>query len=302
MSVELRAADARVELAPTVGGALAAFTYRGTDVLRPASDDARASANVRGFACFPLVPFSNRIANARLAFAGNAYTLARNFGDHPHAIHGVGWQRQWKVTDHGDASARLALEHRPHGDAARAWPWPFDAWQSVALVADDDRALATLVLGLRNAGGEPFPFGLGWHPYFPRSDATVLGLRASGVWQTDATQLPTTLVAASGDWSFDPPRAIGAAALDNVYTGWDGEVWLVDASTRMKTTIRADRACAFVVVYAPWSRGFVAIEPVTHMTDAFNRAERGDSDTGTRVLAPGAGFSCTMQIEARLAP
>src|SRR6266508_5857235 len=196
----------------------------------------------------------------------------------------------------------LFRSHRPHGDAARAWPWPFDAWQSVALVADDDRALATLVLGLRNAGGEPFPFGLGWHPYFPRSDATVLGLRASGVWQTDATQLPTTLVAASGDWSFDPPRAIGAAALDNVYTGWDGEVWLVDASTRMKTTIRADRACAFVVVYAPWSRGFVAIEPVTHMTDAFNRAERGDSDTGTRVLAPGAGFSCTMQIEARLAP
>jgi galactose mutarotase-like enzyme len=31
------------------------------------------------------------------------------------------------------------------------------------------------------------------------------------------------------------------------------------------------------------------------MTDAFNRASE-DRDTGTRVLAPGASFSCTMSI------
>jgi hypothetical protein len=32
------------------------------------------------------------------------------------------------------------------------------------------------------------------------------------------------------------------------------------------------------------------------MTDAFNRADNGESETGTRVLAPGDRFSCTMQL------
>jgi aldose 1-epimerase len=293
-------ADARVELAPEVGGAIAAFTHRGRNVLRAASADARSQRNVRGYACYPLVPYSNRIAHAKLAFGDRTYELARNFGDHPHAIHGVGWQRPWTVIEHDERSARIALEHRPRGDAARAWPWPFDAWQSLALAADGDRALLTAVIGLRNAGDEPFPFGLGWHPYFPRDERTVLGLRACALWQTDDTQLPTTRVAATADVAFDPPRAIGNTPLDNVLEGWDGEATLADSVAT--THLRADRACAFVVVYAPRSRGFVAIEPVTQMTDAFNRAHRDETATGTRVLAPGAAFSCTMQIESRATP
>ena len=54
--------------------------------------------------------------------------------------------------------------------------------------------------------------------------------------------------------------------------------------------------------YAPEAGDFIALEPVTHMTDAFNRAARGERDTGTRVLAPGAAFSCTMEIEVRPLP
>jgi aldose 1-epimerase len=298
MRVDLRVADARVEVAPAAGGAIASFTHRGRDVLRPTPYD--AGANVRTHGCFPLVPYSNRIANARLAFGGATYALERNFGDHPHAIHGVGWQREWALGAHDERSVRLALQHRPRGADARAWPWPFDAWQAIALAADANRALLTLSLGLRNAGDTPFPFGLGFHPYFTRGDATVLGLRAQRVWLADDMQLPTMLAAASGAFAFDPPRAIGASALDNVYAGWDGEASLADRDGAL-VRLRGDRACRFAVVYAPPARAFVAIEPVTHMTDAFNRAQRGEAATGTRVLAPGAAFSCTMQIESRFA-
>jgi galactose mutarotase-like enzyme len=93
----LRAGDAQIELAPATGGALAGFTYRGIDVLRPTPATVRAERNVRGHACYPLVPYSNRIANARLTFDGHEYRLQKNFGDHPHSIHGIGWQRQWHV-------------------------------------------------------------------------------------------------------------------------------------------------------------------------------------------------------------
>jgi hypothetical protein len=46
-------------------------------VLRPVSGEARAAGNVRGYACYPLVPYSNRIANAQLAVRRSARTRSR---------------------------------------------------------------------------------------------------------------------------------------------------------------------------------------------------------------------------------
>ena len=298
----LAAADARVELAPTTGGAIGRFAFGGVDVLRPVSDEARATGNVRGYGCYPLVPYSNRIADAKLSWAERTHVLARNFGDHPHSIHGVGWQRPWRVAAHDPASALLAFEHGAAEADAHAWPWPFRATQSFVLAVDDRVATLAARITIANAGTEAFPFGLGLHPFFPRSPATELGFHADGVWQTDNTQLPTAKIAIPGAWRFDPPRTADPVALDNVFTGWRGEATLVDRGRRIETTITADGAASFLVVYVPPARDFLAVEPVTHMTDAFNRAARGEAGTGTRTLAAGAAFSCTMRISARLLP
>ena len=299
--VALAAGNARVEVDAAVGGALASFTLGGIDVLRPTPVGAR---DVRLHASYPLVPYSNRIAAARLDFAGRTHTLARNFGDHPHAIHGVGWQRPWTVATLDASSALLTLGHEPSGAAALAWPWAFRATQSISLHANPDRAAAALALKLTiaNAGKAAFPFGLGWHPYFVRGPRTRLRFRADGAWETDATRLPTVHAAVPPSWRFDPAREPGSGAIDNVFTGWDGEATLDDADRHIAITVRADRAAGFLVVYAPESKDFLALEPVTHMTDAFNRAARGERGTGTRVLRPGGEFSCTMQIGVRLLP
>jgi len=301
-ALSLQMGGARVELDPALGGAIASFTLDGADVLRRASADARAAANVRGFACYPLVPYSNRIANGRLAFEGRTYEIARNFGDHPHSIHGIGWQRPWSVAAHDERSALLVLEHGAEASGATAWPWPFRATQSFAL--DVHGGVATLLakITITNAGRARFPFGLGFHPFFPRTRATELGFHADAIWETDATQLPTMRVPVAVAESFEPARAIGDTVLDNVFTGWNGVATLVDPLRRLAVTLDADRAASFVVVYVPAGRDFLAVEPVTHMTDAFNRAAAGEGGTGTRILGAGAGFSCTMRICARALP
>ena len=43
------------------------------------------------FASFPLVPFSNRIADGRFEWDGEQIEIDPNFAPEPHAIHGVGW-------------------------------------------------------------------------------------------------------------------------------------------------------------------------------------------------------------------
>ena len=298
-AVALATGAARVVIAPATGGALASFALGDADILRSTP---AGSANVRAHACYPLVPYSNRIADARLEFEGKTYPLARNFGDHPHSIHGVGWQRQWAVAAHDPTSARLELEHAATGSDANAWPWPFRATQSFALRADATGATLTLRLTLANTGDAAFPFGLGWHPFFVRSKATRLGFRAQGVWMTGATQVPTTLAPALPGGPFEPARDPGPALIDNVFTGWDGAAMLDDADRRIAVALAADRAVSFLVVYAPERAAFVALEPVTHMTDAFNRAARGERHTGMRTLRPGRAFSCTMEIGVRYKP
>ena len=298
-SLSLSAGTAQVEISPRSGGAIAAFVLDGIDVMRSTPPSERAAGNVRAHACYPLVPYSNRIGHAKLRFAARDYDLDRNFGDHPHSIHGVGWQRPWHVIARDDSAALLAFEHAASGAGVRAWPWPFRAAQAFSVRAHEGGATLTAKLSLVNTGDRPFPFGLGFHPFFPRSATTALDLDAESVWENDDTQMPIRSVAVPTGWRHGILSARRDQGIDNVFSGWSGAAMLRDRSRPFDTGVVADSSASFVVVYTPPNGDFVAVEPVTHMTDAFNRAERGEQDTGTRILAAGAGFSCTMQIFAR---
>jgi aldose 1-epimerase len=298
-TIELSAGSARVVIAPAIGGSIAAFQCDGEAILRPTPERALAEGAVRNFACFPLIPFSNRIADATLHWAGREYRLRRYVDAEPHAIHGNGWQRTWNVTRREPSRLEIELGHDASGARAREWPFPYRARQRFALVADAQAITLELGLDIENTGGHAFPFGLGWHPYFGRDGETELGFAARRVWYTDPSRLPTRLDAVPPQWNFEPPRPIGATMLDNCFAGWRPPATVRWPARKLTAKIAADRSCGYLVVFVPSDKSagssFFALEPVTHMTDAFNRASE-DRDTGTRVLAPGASFSCTISI------
>ncbi len=291
-SIELRAGPARVVIAPDVGGAIAAFDWNGTAILRPTRAEAQAMGLVREFACYPLVPFSNRIAEAMLHWDDAAFVLQRYRSEEPHAIHGNGWQRVWAVVDKDAGRALLELVHQPVGEHAREWPFAFRARQEFVLT----NSVLTLRLHIVNTGDRTFPVGLGWHPYFPRTPDIELGFRAKGVWLTDPTCLPTRHTALPSQWDFGTPRTIGTTTVDNCFTGWDSPAVVRWPERGLAVELSADATCDHLVVFVPRDRDFIAVEPVTHMTDAFNRAAHGQPDTGTHLLAPGTRFSCTMRL------
>ncbi len=296
-TIELQAGAGRVVVVPDIGGAIATFECGGHAILRPTPEETIVAGDVRSFACFPLLPFSNRIDGATLHWAGRAFALTRYVDSDLCAIHGNGWQRAWRVTQRDTGHLVIDLLHDAAGANAREWPFPYRARQSFALTADATGVTLSVELGIENIGSESFPFGLGWHPYFDRDPQTEIGLVAKHVWHTDASRLPARLGPVPADWSFDPPRAIGATVLDNCFAGWRSPAMVRWPERALAAEISAGPACRFLVAYIPEGKPFFALEPVTHMTDAFNRAGN-DEDTGTRVLAPGASFSCTMSISA----
>jgi aldose 1-epimerase len=290
--VELRAGASRATLAPELGGAVVRYEFNGEPILRPTTKATLASGDVLGVSSYPLVPFSNRIADATLHWKGETYRLPRYLPGQPHAIHGNGWRHAWKVVDQSPAAATVELVHSATGPSADEWPFAYRARQKFELAAND----LSMTLVIVNAGEMPFPFGLGWHPFFPRNASTVLGFGAACVWQTDPTLLPARLDRVPPAWDFSVPRAVEATALDNCFAGWRAPATLRWPDRALAATVSADEPCSHLVVFIPPGRDYLAIEPVTHMTDAFNRAAAGERDTGTRVLAPGERFSCTMRI------
>ena len=300
-TLTLAAGAARVLVLPEAGGSIATFTWRGVDVLKCASPEAIADGDPLGMASYPLVPYSNRIAGARLAFEGGSHALRRNLPGHPHAIHGVGWQRRWRVAEHGATRARLELDHLATGADAADWPWPFRAVQELAVESDAEGACLVATLSIENTGPHRFPCGLGWHPFF-RCDATTrLAFASAGVWRTDGGGLPTACERPE-PWGFPTLRPLPADHLDNVFAGWAGEAVLHHSDRGLAVTLHADAPCRHLVVYTPDDRRSVALEPVSHVTDAFNRAARGDADTGMLRLEPGARIACTMRIDATSLP
>ncbi len=285
--IELTAGDATLLICPALGGSVGGWTRRGTAIFRATPAEALAGTNSRLLSCFPLIPFSNRIAWGRFSFGGESFQLDRNFGDHPHTIHGNAWQRAWDVVRQGAAEAELVLHHDPATDPTVSaggchWPYAYTARLLYALKPDELHVTITF----NNTDSRSQPVGLGLHPYQPRSPETALAFHAGSVWHTGADSLPDARLPIEGQWSFDPGRVIAGPPLDNCYAAWTGRAEITRPEHGIRLTIAADDLFRHLVVYTPDGKPYFAVEPASNMTDAVNRMD-GVPDHGLRILRPG---------------
>lgn len=287
--LHLQDAEASVVVTPEYGGAILGWMDHRPPVLRRPVPDAILRGDVRGFGCFPLVPFCNRIVVARFTWQGREYLLDRNFGDHPHAIHGVGWQRPWTVQYVSRLSTILTLRHDAAGDRAGAWPFPFDAELSYALYGR--RLHIGLALTNRHAG--PAPAGIGLHPYFPRNTGVTLQFRAGGVWINGKDVLLAQHAKVPREWDHANGLPIGGERLDNCFTTWNRTAGIGGIGGGV--TITADAAFRHLQVYTPHQQDFFCVEPVSHVPDAINRTDL-PSGQGMRVLQPNEALSGSVTI------
>jgi len=286
----LKIAEGRAEAeVSTQGGCLTAFRWRDAagviDWLRPAPPGDSFAPN--DSACFPLVPYSNRIRDGRFRFAGRDCRLRPNFGASHHCIHGHGWLLPWRLVAQSGAGLVLAYEHD-----GSDWPSPYRAEQRFTLSGG---ALA-VEIAVTNLGDEAMPAGIGLHPYFPRTPACSLTAEVAQMWATDAEVMPTQLAAPPA--GADPRTGLqpATAVLDNGFTGFAGRAEIVWPERGAFLAMEADPALGFLVVYTPPGADFFCAEPVSHCTDAINLAAAGRADTGIRTLGPGETFTAAVRL------
>lgn len=266
------------------GGRIVSATFYGVDVLR--RDMTTGASSALEAACFPLVPYSNRIRCGQFTFAGETHQLAPNWDGDAHVIHGEGWLRSWDIVEQDASRALLRLTG---GDG---WPWLYECLQEIKVGPDG----IGLSLALRNTGQTPMPAGLGFHPYFPRSASTRLQFDAKRIWPPLGDTAPTPQVPDSTN-SFATLRPVSDCVLDHCFDGWPGTARITQADNGLDLTIKTNGEATHCVVYTPANEPYFCFEPVTHCTGAFEADDI--CDAGLKILQPGETFNLAVTISVR---
>lgn len=280
--VTLGASDYEVTIAPQVGGSLRSLDWKGLPVFRKA-----LTGHVLDAACFPIVPFCNRIAEGRFTVGGVKYHLPSNFPDayHPHALHGYGWVRPWQVIARDAASIQLT-----HTYNEGAWPWRYRAEQRLQLDADGVR----MWLGVTNLGPGLMPAGLGFHPYFPGDHSAVYHGLHRCEWQTSSDGLPLSSLDAGSavDWWQGAP--IMSRVVDTIQEKRQGLLTIRRPANDLLIEMQPSDALSCTGVYVGSDADFFCVEPLTHPTDAINRAPEMMT-----MLAEGERLEASLLVRAR---
>lgn len=162
--------DVRVVVAPAAGGRTAQITVDGRALLV----DGDSSSHPSMWGLFPMVPWAGRVRHGRFVFDGVGYQLPVNLP--PHAIHGTGFDRPWRV-DHADDTS-LAMQI--------SLDWPFGGRATQHLELSGERLRCELSV---QADDRPMPAELGWHPWFRAPDE--LQFRPTARYVRDADGIVT---------------------------------------------------------------------------------------------------------------
>lgn len=287
----LRSEHLTLEVLPGLGASVLNLrAAAGVPVLRPVDPGTVQTSSQ--CASFLLLPYSNRIRDARFSFGGQEVQL-RPTTKNGLAQHGDVRNRPWRVAEASVSHLRATFDSRDFTDVN--WPWAFTAAVDYRLHGPHLDTTVSLV----NADTRPMPAGLGLHPYFARQAGAggvdpTLDVDAELLYDTDERQLPLGAarpVTPAED--FRRPVPVGERQIDATYTAWNG-VARLDWGGRA-LTITADNVYSHLVVFtAP--DGSLALEPVSHATDALNLAPRGVDGTDLRVLSPGQTLAGTVRL------
>lgn len=280
--ITLSAGTAKAVVLPEDGAALGGL-WAGTDaVLRPWPG--QKGDGPFALACNLLLPFSNRISGGGFAHGGHWHAVPPNLPGEACPIHGDGFQRAWQVEAQGADHAALTLTDGKIGPFAYAAIIRYHLTPQ-GLSAD---------LSLTNRAGQVLPYGLGFHPWFPRGSETRLQFRADGRWPETAAHLPATTapVPMSGGGPWASPAPLPEGWINEGFSGWPGEARIVQGPGARSLRVTA-RGLDTVLLYSPSGQSnFFCFEPVSHPVDAHNLP----GQPGLIPLPPGQSLSASMTL------
>ena len=284
--IELTSSDgaSKAQISLNQGGRLSNLVFEDTQVLA----DFDASTYENNYASSILFPFVNRIKDGKYKFNNSKYTLNCNEVDKNNALHGLVYNKTFACTKKALTlnNASVTLQYKDYGKH-QGFPFKFN----IELIYTLNKKGIIVSVNIINKDEKPFPFSLGWHPYFYSKNLynSTLSFRSNKKYVFDNQQI----ISGTTDLNIEMPFQLKAVTLDDCYPLKTNEIDFLtpEYSFNIASTSKEN----FLQLYTPEVRNVIAIEPMTGAVDNFN------NKIGLQTLQPNETYSMKwlMVIETR---
>jgi aldose 1-epimerase len=250
----------------------------GRAILRPTPETATACGDC---ALFPMLPLANRAAGNAFSWQGKVWRLPASTADEQFFLHGDGWLLPWRQLEKTANYVTLVLESQVEALYHYRALLTYGLWDNVF----------SATLQLTHLAEAPFPYGLGFHPFFARQPDSEIQFDCEGYWPECQHHLP-------GRWQSSLPAELDFQCaqrpqdwINNAFSGWNGQAQLWTPSTGQHITLLSHTP--YLMIYQPASQAdFICLEPQTHPVNAHNHPQL----PGLRVLGAGESVTLAMRI------
>lgn len=231
-----------------------------------------------------LFPFANRIKDGTYSFGGKDYQFEINQKEENNALHGLVYNKNFQIIDqntHEDgASVKLG-----YNEAHESVGFPYTYNIQLEYIFTNDNL--SLQISIKNTDSKPFPFTLGWHPYFLSDDLFNSSLNFDSTQKLiiGERNITTGVEAIDVEESFE----IKDKKLDDCWILNSNKVQFNTPKYQLLMT--SSEKNNFLQIYTPPKLNTIAIEPTTGVSDSFN------NKIGLEVLKPNETYNVTWTLK-----
>ena len=241
------------------GASLQELTLKGQHIIQ----DLNPIPYSDSYASSILFPFANRIKDGAYSFDGKNYQLVANQQQENNALHGLVYNKIFKVVNQKttETEASVTLEYV---ETEKHVGFPFTYTIHLEYIVSNDSLI--LNVSVTNTDSKPFPYTLGWHPYFISDNLKASSL----VFESSKKLIIGERNITTGVKDIEPVDKfdIEDKQLD--------DCWILEGNTiefltpKYHLTVGATGNNNFLQVYTPKKQNAIAIEPTTGVSDSFN--------------------------------
>ena len=243
-----------------LGGSLQKLTLNNKQIIREFSTDSIE----KKYASSILFPFSGRVKKGKYTFNDTDYQLKINNLETKSALHGLVYNKQFKLLNYlcTEESQTVILKYN---ETERNLGFPFK--YTIILSYTFTKDATKLKVKVQNNDEDPFPFSLGWHPYFytNKLSESKLNIKSSQKVSFNNQLIPLKLIKKD----FNEEIGIQSQHLDDCYKLTKNTINF--KSPEYSIQINSSSRENFVQIYTPTSeKKHIAIEPLTAIPNSLN--------------------------------
>ena len=231
-----------------------------------------------------LFPFVSRIKDGKYSFQGKDYQLDCNQSGE-NALHGLVYNKKFELIEKEENTLSCSVTIRyKETKESQGFPYMYEIYVTYLLTEKEIR----LSVKINNSDTKPYPFTLGWHPYFISDNLSKSSLR----FKSDKKIAFDENLITKEVIDFKSPEIfkIEDKQLDDCFILNTNNIGFTTPTYQIEIT--TDLEDNYLQMYTPSGFSLIAIEPMTGVSNSFN------NKIGLQVLEPNASYSLTWIIKS----